>query len=431
MKKIIFLILLTISFTIFAKSIVLESFYIDDPQNLSFFINQKELTIDHVSKKGFELYGPEGLETWLQNLNINYIKIERLAGVSGYPSTQDNNAKLKKYATDHPDIFKAILIGKSSKGEEFWGLLITKNPDVAVVRPEFKYIANMHGDEVVGREMLMSLIGDIANDYYQGNTQIINLVNNTKIYIIPTMNPDGFKKQQRGNGNNADLNRDFPDFISDPNNTDSSREPEVKSIMAFEAAHSFALSANYHDGSSVVNYPWDSTGDIFPFDSLIKNISLDYAKNIPYFYNSSEFNQGVTNGYDWYLVHGGMQDWSYYWYGDLQVTIEVSETKWPKYSEVTNFYKLHKSSMINYIQSTHQGAGFVFNQKNISGKVTIFNANNENLGEFPFGNSQFYKVLEKGNYIFEINTSDNKKYKVNVLVTDAVSINGNYKYLDL
>ena len=44
--------------------------------------------------------------------------------------------------------------------------------------------------------------------------------------------------------------------------------------------------------------------------------------------NSDEFPGGVVNGYDWYEVNGGMQDWSYYWHNDLQVTIELSDMKW-------------------------------------------------------------------------------------------------------
>ena len=44
--------------------------------------------------------------------------------------------------------------------------------------------------------------------------------------------------------------------------------------------------------------------------------------------DSTEFPGGIVNGYDWYEVNGGMQDWSYYWHNDLQVTIELSNMKW-------------------------------------------------------------------------------------------------------
>jgi len=34
------------------------------------------------------------------------------------------------------------------------------------------------------------------------------------LHILPTMNPDGFALRWRGNANNIDLNRDFPDQVS-------------------------------------------------------------------------------------------------------------------------------------------------------------------------------------------------------------------------
>jgi hypothetical protein len=33
------------------------------------------------------------------------------------------------------------------------------------------------------------------------------------LHILPTMNPDGFALRRRGNANNIDLNRDFPDQV--------------------------------------------------------------------------------------------------------------------------------------------------------------------------------------------------------------------------
>lgn len=40
------------------------------------------------------------------------------------------------------------------------------------------------------------------------------IVENVHLHILPSMNPDGFSLRQRGNANNIDLNRDFPDQVS-------------------------------------------------------------------------------------------------------------------------------------------------------------------------------------------------------------------------
>ena len=272
-------------------------------------------------------------------------------------------ADLQQIATDHPAISRLISVGQSTQGRELWMMKLTANPDVDESEPEFLYISSMHGDEVTGKELLFNLI-DYITDNYGSDPRITNLIDTTEIWIMPSMNPDGTELGQRGNANNVDLNRNFPDQYDDPINDSSGRQAETVAIMNWRLSHYPALSANMHGGALVANYPFDSnpggssTFTPTPDDSTFVSVARTYADNNPPMSTSNghpAFDDGITNGADWYAINGGMQDWEYVWYGDLDLTLEVSNTKWPAAADLPGFWDDNLESMLSYMERVHDG----------------------------------------------------------------------------
>ena len=391
-----------LSTNLFAQ-VVEESYWIKDSGGV--FKEQlekmSELTVDHASSLGFELYGPKGTGEYLKMLNIPYVKLGAITkdAALNYPSAESINEIVVQLSRQYPNITKLTSIGKSRSGIDLYVLKISDNPNQDELQPEFKYIANMHGDEILGRELMVRLARDILSEYAT-NPEIKELVDNTEIYIMPSMNPDGANRRQRGNASYVDLNRNFPDFTTrDNRNVPGNRQPETVAVMNFQKDRNFALSANFHGGAVVVNYPWDTTDHAHPLENLVVDFSLAYADQVEGMRNSSEFPRGIVNGYDWYEVNGGMQDWSYHWHRDLQVTVELSQPKWPRYQDVEGYYAEHKKPLLDYIRKIHQGLGVGLSAP--TEKATIKLSGMGLSFEESFV-GEYYRVLPQGTYQVQV-----------------------------
>ncbi|NOT80061.1 MAG: DUF2817 domain-containing protein [Bacteriovoracaceae bacterium] len=354
MKKIFLLILVLLSIpTLFAQD-VSEGVYVKKTNESQFNLlkSRNEFTIDHISEQGFELYGPVGTSQFLKfnNIEFEFLKKIPVTIAATYPSPEEIELELKSLTSKYSSISKMFSIGNSVKKRSLWVIKISKNVGVNDHRPEFKYIANMHGDEIVGRELMVRFIKDLLSQYGK-DQQITNLIDRAQIYIMPSMNPDGAANKNRGNANSIDLNRNFPDFSTNDNkDTTLGRQPETQAVMNWQTQRNFKLSANFHGGAEVVNYPWDTSASKFPEQDYLKELSLEYAGLTPYIAMSSTFKNGITNGYAWYEVNGGMQDWSLYYKKDLQLTIELSNPKWPEYDKIDFYYQENKIALLNLIQ---------------------------------------------------------------------------------
>ncbi|XP_062228026.1 carboxypeptidase SOL1-like isoform X4 [Phragmites australis] len=276
--------------------------------------------------------------------------------VHGYMSNSELEIAVHTFGSRCPNISRIYSIGKSVNDFPLWVIEISDKPGKKEAEPAFKFIGNVHGDEPVGREILMHLANWLCDNYLKDPLATL-IVENMHLHILPTMNPDGFALRWRGNANNVDLNRDFPDQFFSVNNDINYRQPETRAIMNWVKQEHFTASASLHGGALVANYPWDGTRDKSkyyygcPDDKAFQYMASVYSQSHYNMSLSKEFEGGITNGAFWYPIYGGMQDWNYIHGGCFELTLEISDTKWPKAAELPVIWEHNRMSMLKIVAS--------------------------------------------------------------------------------
>lgn len=349
---------------------------------------------------------------------------------TSYTNYEDLRRLFNSLEQRYPHLARVISIGKSVEGRDLLVLEISENVGHRKLgEPMVKLVANMHGDESVGRQLLI-ILGQYLLDRYGKDDRITRLVNETDIYLMPSMNPDGFENSVEGkcdskddfsgreNANHVDLNRDFPDQfdrrlsqLRKGISILNGRQKETVAMMTWIANEPFVLSGNLHGGAVVASYPYDSgipktccIESKSPDDDLFKYLAHVYADNHPQMRRGDAcppeiFPQGVTNGAYWYEVIGGMQDYNYARSNAFDITFELSCCKYPPGSMIPDQWLLNKESLIKYLEQAHIGIkGFVRDKdgKPIEKANVVVEGINHNVT--TTANGEYWRLLLPGTY---------------------------------
>ncbi|CAI5520486.1 unnamed protein product [Closterium sp. Naga37s-1] len=178
-----------------------------------------------------------------------------------YLDNTELEAFLRAYVDRCSHMARLYSIGRSVLGVPLWVLLITLNPTEKRPRFTFKYIGGVHGDEPLGRQLLLYLADWLCNNY-PSHPLAREVVEGVELHLLPAMNPDGFTLHTRENANRVDLNRAFPDhWFAEMNAEEAGQQAEVRAVMRWTQRHHFSASASLHGGALVASYAWDGTKD--------------------------------------------------------------------------------------------------------------------------------------------------------------------------
>jgi PKD repeat protein len=344
---------------------------------------------------------------------LDQVSIREISDWDFYPTYGAYVDLMYQFETDYPELCEVFSIGQTVQGRELLIAKISKNVGVREAEPQFLYTGTMHGDETAGYILLLRLI-DYLLENYGVDAKVTNLLDNCEIWINPNANPDGTYAggnnsvygATRYNANNIDLNRNYPDPAAGPHPDGNPWQPETIAFMQLADDNHFVMSANTHGGAEVLNYPWDTwphfTADnawwVFVCRQYVDTVHLYSPANYMHL-----FNNGITNGYAWYSITGGRQDYMNYFQNCREVTMELSNDKLLPAGQLNAHWDWNYRSLLNYIeQSTFGVNGLVTNLGTgnpLPAKIVIQGHDIDNSFVFCDPATGFYqRLLEAGTY---------------------------------
>jgi len=349
------------------------------------------------------------------------------------PKYEATTALLNSIQGTFPDLVQIYSIGKSVEGREQWVVKLSENvKNRTLLKPPMKIVANMHGDETLGRALTLMLLVDLLKNYDKKDPRATKILQNTELHLLPSVNPDGFEASVEGecspdafnkvgrvNGNLKDLNRDFPDQFVTKEASFEGRQPETVNIMKWVMSHYFVLSANLHALTVVASYPFDSVSltkekekdypgkgyvSKSPDHDILYFIAYQYAKKHKTMakYNEcskGEFKDGVINGAEWYNVRGGMQDFNYHHSNAFEITFELSCCKFVDGQNLLEEWGNNKESLYFFVEVPHMALkGLVMDKdrKGIKNAAIHVREIDHTVKTTP--NGEYWRLLMPGKY---------------------------------
>lgn len=330
-----------------------------------------------------------------------------------YPTYEAYEEMMYSFQDRYPDLCEIIVLETLDSGRKLLMAHIGDDLTEDDLEPDFLYTSTMHGDETAGFPMMLQLIDHLLCNY-NTDDKITQLVNEIDIYINPLANPDGTYRNDnstvagasRRNANFVDLNRNFPDPEAGPHPDNKPYQDETVAFLKFGEDYGIDMAANFHGGAEVVNYPWDTFQQLPADVNWWRKVCHSYAdtcqahSDIRYM---NEFDDGVTNGYDWYEVKGGRQDNTSYVLRGRECTIELSDTKLVGSDKLPTLWEANRRSLIHYMQEAMYGLqGVVIDCETglpLMAEVLIADHDVDNSSVFSDSTKgDYYRYLAAGEY---------------------------------
>lgn len=286
--------------------------------------------------------------------------------LGAYHTYSEMLSAMQQIASSYPNLAKLVDIGdgwEKTQGladRDIWALKISDTPDVEESEePDILIMGCHHARELITVEIPLALAA-VLTSAYQSSPFIQNLVDQSEIWIVPMVNPDGhayvetddpmWRKNRNTNGDSpiymqgVDLNRNYgyqwgyDNYGSSPypqaedyRGTAAFSEPETQAIRDLAESHDFVISLSYHSYGDLFLFPWGYISQDTPDHSLFN--LLGYIYTLQNHYTFGNVNDGII-----YETNGDSDDWMY---GEQQtknktlgITVEVGHQFQPPSSQI-------------------------------------------------------------------------------------------------
>lgn len=299
-----------------------------------------------------------------------------------YHDYKDLSEALRGLHSNYPSITKLISLGQSVEVRHIWALEISDRPGIKeVAEPKMKFIAGVHGNAPVGTELLLAF-AEFLCILFGKNQAITKLIEETKIMIVPSVNPDGREIAQEGqctskvgqtNVHGKDLDTDFTGNSSEQL---AKMQPETRNIVKnLILNQGFTLSVVLDGGSLLTTYPYDKPVQTVENEETLKYLANVYSNNHPKMHlghpgcpNNTDENipGGVVRGAQWHGHMHSMKDFSVTYGHCPEITVYTGCCKFPLAKELGAIWHDNQRSLLSMLVEVHKG---------LRGKVTDHDGN--------------------------------------------------------
>jgi len=278
-----------------------------------------------------------------------------------YYNYQKMTELLQNLQSQYPDIMKLETYGKTYEGRDVWLVTISDNVNLDEKEPGVLFMGAHHANEKPSYEVLLFFIKYVLDNYTKID-RVRNVVDNTQIFVIPMVNPDGveysinteeWRKNREPNYDDngdiisygVDLNRNydfrwnllekFPSlyggqWIASPESFGYRgeapfSEKETTAVKNVVEQHLINISLSYHTYGEFITYPWTDNSGRTPDEDLFVSVGEGICSINDYeLYGTQNTVIPRPGG-----TLGTSENWLYATQGILSFTIEICKTRVP------------------------------------------------------------------------------------------------------